>query len=199
MPILSTPLILASGSAVRRQMLEAVGLSVQVIPPDGCDEEALKQRFSHLAPAEKAIELAKGKAAYVSALHPESLVLAADQICAFGESILSKPATPERAAAQLRQLRGNTHHQHSGAALYLRGECIWAHVASATLIMRTLSDTEITTYIALDHPLSSCGAYMFEKHGKHLFAHVEGTDDIIQGLPLVALLSKLYDLGFLSL
>ncbi len=185
-------IILASASTIRSAMLSSAGVQHEVLPPDGFDEEALKASLTDTPPRQKAVMLAKGKAAYISELRPDTLVLAADQICAMGNMIFSKPKTPEHAFEQLLQLRGKTHHQYSAACFYHRGVCIWEHVETASLTMRTLTDAEITAYIALDNPLNSCGAYMFERHGKHLFSHVEGTDDVIQGLPLTALLEALY-------
>jgi septum formation protein len=192
-------LILASASSIRSAMLSSVGLVHEIMPPEGFDEDALKASLEGTPPAQKAVLLAKGKAAYVSALRPEALVLAADQICAMGDVIFSKPKTPERAAEQLTQLRGKTHHQYSAVTLYQDGKCLWEHVETASLTMRNLTDSEIHAYIALDNPLASCGAYMFEKMGKHLFERVQGTDDVIQGMPLVALLNALYALGKVSL
>ena len=191
--------ILASASPIRSAMLRSIGIEHDVVPADSFNEDALKIELENTPPAQKALALANGKAAFVSDLHRGALVLAADQICALGDEILSKPKTVERAHEQLTRLSGNTHHQYSAACLYLNGQCVWEHVGTATLTMRTLTDAEIHAYVALDAPLSSCGAYMFERHGKHLFAHVEGTDDIIQGLPLIALLNALYAHGWLAL
>lgn len=180
-------------------MLHQVGLAHTICPPDGFDEDALKASLEGTEPQHKALELAKGKAEFVSKQHPEALVLAADQICALGSTIFSKPATTENAIAQLRQLRGKTHQQFSAVCIYENGVCIWEHVGIAQLTMRLLSEAEIEAYIERDQPLASCGAYMFEKMGKHLFTEVHGTDDVIQGLPLVPLLHALYDMGKISL
>lgn len=65
--------------------------------------------------------------------------------------------------------------------------------------MRALSQADIHAYVAADAPLSSCGAYKFEGLGRHLFAHVAGDHDVIQGLALVPLLAQLHALGVISL
>lgn len=192
MPTLAAPLILASASSIRAELLRSVGLEARIIPAEGLDEDALKATLTHLPPQEKALALADAKAAFVSAQHPDALVIGADQICALGDVILSKPRTAERAAEQLRQLRGATHAQYSAVSVFRAGACVWHYVATARLTMRELCEEEITAYIALDAPLQSCGAYMFEKHGKHLFSEVHGTDDVIQGMPLTPLLAALY-------
>lgn len=192
------PIILASGSSIRKKMLDNVGINVIVIPPDGFDEDALKATLAHLPPAPKALELAKGKAQFVSVQHPHALVIAADQICALNNVIYSKPVTTLRAYEQLRALSGHTHQQYSAVCLYINGINVWEHVATAHLTMRQLTDEEICGYIELDTPLSSCGSYLFEQHGKHLFSHVEGTDDVIQGLPLIALLNILHSHRYIN-
>ena len=76
---------------------------------------------------------------------------------------------------------------------------LWQFHDVATLTMRALTPAEIRAYVAADAPLSSCGAYKFEGLGRHLFAHVAGDHDVIQGLALVPLLSHLNALGVISL
>jgi septum formation protein len=191
-------LVLASASIVRDQMLRRLDIPFTVIRPRA-DEEALKATIQHLDPVEQSLALARAKAASVNEIHPGWLVLGCDQVCALDGEIFSKPGSPEAAIAQLQKLRGRTHEQHSAIALYHDGACLWETVETARLTMRALSDAEIEAYVALDQPLHSCGSYMFEKHGKHLFQRVEGTDDVIQGLPTVALLNALYDHQMISL
>jgi septum formation protein len=192
---LTHTLVLASASAVRDQMLRKLDIPFTVIRPRA-DEEALKPTLAHLPPQEQAQALARAKAKSVNEIHPGWLVLGCDQVCETDGQIFSKPGTREAAEQQLQALRGRTHQQHSAIALYHEGECLWETVETARLTMRDLRDAEIAAYVALDMPLHSCGAYMFEKHGKHLFRRVEGTDDVIQGLPTVPLLNALHERGF---
>lgn len=190
------PLVLASGSAIRQQMLKAVGLQFSVMP-SGVDEDALKADagdFDQLATA-----LACAKALAVSSGKPDAYVIGADQLCVHGTEILSKPGSYERAEAQLARLSGTSHRQYCGVALTRGNDVVWQHSAHATLTMRTLQPVEIHAYVAADAPLSSCGSYKFEGLGRHLFAAVEGDHDVVQGLPLVALLAALHARGLVTL
>lgn len=191
-------LVLASGSAVRDQMMRKLDIPFTVIRPRA-DEEALKLELAHLTPREQSQALARAKAASVNEIHPGWLVLGCDQVCEMGGRIFSKPGNVENAAEQLKELRNQTHYQHSAIALYHEGKCIWETVESAKLTMRPLTDAEIEAYVTLDNPLHSCGSYMFEKHGKHLFSDVQGMEDVIQGLPTIALLGALYERNLIDL
>jgi septum formation protein len=195
---LTHTLVLASGSVVRDQMMRKLDIPFTVIRPRA-DEEALKTEVARLSPLELSQTLARAKAASVNEIHPGWLVLGCDQVCEMDGHIFSKPGTPEAAIEQLKTLSGKTHQQHSAVALYHEGTCIWETVETARLTMRELSPEQIAAYVALDNPIYACGAYMFEKHGKHLFRKVEGTDDVIQGLPTVALLNALYERGMIDL
>ncbi|MEJ0009295.1 MAG: Maf family protein [Alphaproteobacteria bacterium] len=192
------PVILASGSAVRQQMLKSVGLTFSV-EPSGVDEEALTATLTALSLPERALALARAKAVAVGQQHADAYTIGADQICALGERVLNKPLTYENATAQLSLLSGKTHRQHCGLVLLHGDHIIWEHVGIAELTMRTLSPADIQAYIATDAPLAACGSYKFESLGRHLFAEVKGDHDVIQGLPLVALLARMHALGIISL
>lgn len=191
------PLVLASGSTIRQQMLKAVGLNFSVVP-SGVEEDALKAANQHAPIPELALTLARAKTLAVSNTHPDALTIGADQLCVLEGDILSKPGSYERAEAQLARLAGRTHEQHSGLIIARGGEVLWQYHDMARLTIRPLSAEEIRHYIAADAPLSSCGAYKFEALGRHLFSKVEGDHDVVQGLPLVPLLNQLQQLGAYS-
>ncbi|MFZ4124643.1 MAG: Maf family protein [Rickettsiales bacterium] len=193
-----TPLILASGSAIRQQMLKEVGLRFSVMP-SGVDEDALKPTLAHLSVAQKAIELAKAKALWVSEKNPDALTIGADQICSLNGTIFDKPGTHEKAEAQLAALAGHTHTQTNGLVITKGSKIVWEHTAQATLTVRPLTPAEIKAYITADAPLSSCGSYKLESLGRHLFSAIEGDHDVVKGLALVALLTKLHALKAISL
>jgi len=185
------PLILASGSTIRQQMLKAVGLQFSV-EPSGVDEDKVKATIAHLSIPEQAIALAAAKVLHVSARYPDAFTIGADQLCVGAGTVWSKPGSYEAAEAQLAALSGITHQQHCGMALARGEEIIWTHAGVAHLTMRALTPAEIHAYVAADAPLSSCGAYKFESLGRHLFATVAGDHDVIQGLALVPLLAQLH-------
>jgi septum formation protein len=199
MPLIChTPLILASSSVVRQQMLAKAGLKYTIKPP-GHEEAELKTTIRHLPLSEQALRLADVKAESISRANPDALVIGADQICSLAGEIFSKPGTFDNAAEQLRRLRGKTHTQTCAAVLLQQGEPIWTRVAEAHLTMHHLSDDEIDAYIRADSPISACGAYKIESLGRHLFAEISGDYDVIKGLPLIPLLTELRRLGAIAL
>ena len=196
--IAHTPLVLASSSAVRQQMLKHVGVPFSVVP-SGVDESAIKEQMKGQPPQQLAQALARAKTLHVAKQYPDRITIGADQLCVSDEGILDKPGSVENAVAQLRALSGRTHRQLSAVCLARGEDVLWEACEHAELTMRTLSDDEICGYITQDEPLHSCGAYKFESMGRHLFAQVRGNDDVIKGLPLVPLLAQLYALGAISL
>ena len=194
----TSPLILASGSSIRQQMLKAVGLAFSVVP-SGVEEDAIKAAMKGAPIPGLAAALARAKTLAVSVQHPDSYTIGADQICLYEGAALSKPGTYARAEEQLAKLSGKTHEQHCAMTLARGNEVIWEYYDVATLTMRDLTHAEIHTYVALEAPLASCGAYKFEGLGRHLFAKVTGDHDVIQGLALVPLLAQLHALGIIRL
>lgn len=185
------PLMLASGSAIRAQMLKSVGLTFSVVP-SSVDEAALKARYESDDLRGLAAQLAHAKAASVAKDYQQHLTIGADQVCACEGEVLDKPGTREKAIAQLQRLSGKTHRQYSAVCVMRGDKTLWETVEVAELTMRTLSDADIEAYVDADQPLQSCGAYKFESLGRHLFADVQGDQDVIKGLPLVPLLLTLY-------
>lgn len=188
------PLVLASASPVRAQMLKSVGLQFSVVPSN-VDEAKVKEQCADTDLPQLAARLARAKALYVSTHYPDHFTLGADQVCDLDGTVMNKPETFERATAQLQQLRGRTHQQHSAFCLARGDEIVSETVQTARLTLRDLSDAEIAAYLHADRPLQSCGSYLFEKMGRHLFSHIEGDHDTIQGLPIVPLLFTLHRLG----
>jgi septum formation protein len=194
----TAPLILASGSSIRQQMLKAVGLTFSVVP-SGVEEDAIKTAMKDAPIPTLAAALARAKTLAVSVQHPDAYTIGADQICVHQGAALSKPITYDRAEAQLASLSGHTHQQHCAMTLARGSDILWEFHDVADLTMRTLTQAEIKAYVAADAPLSSCGAYKFEGLGRHLFARVVGDHDVVQGLALVPLLAQLHALGVVRL
>jgi len=193
------PLVLASGSAARRALLEAAGLPLEVERPD-VDERAIEAGVAG-GPAEAAPRLAAAKALAVSRRRPGRLVLGADQTLALDGAALHKPRDAEEARSQLARLAGRTHVLHAAAALARDGAVVAAFADEARLTMRPLSAGQIALYVALAGPaaLGSVGAYQIEGLGAHLFDRVEGDHTTILGLPLRPTLRALRELGALAL
>lgn len=194
------PLILASGSTVRLQLLRAAGLDV-IAHPARVDEETVKQSLlaEGAKPRDIADALAALKAAKAAARNPGTLVLGCDQVLDFKGTLFSKPETPDQARTQLSTLRGQTHSLLSAAVLYDGGEPIWRHIGQARLTMRSFSDSYLDAYIARNWPeiSHSVGSYLLESEGVRLFDRIEGDYFTILGLPMLPLLSYLATRGFI--
>ena len=191
-------LILASGSPFRRALLENAGVSVEAMPAD-LDERALEAplKDSGASPEDVALVLAEAKAAAVSETHPGRLVLGCDQTLSLGDEIFHKPADMEGARRHLLALSGRTHHLNSAAVLTRDGKVLWRRVGVASLTMRKLDPAFIGRYLARvgSKALQSVGAYQVEGEGIQLFDRIEGDHFTIVGLPLLAVLAELRNLG----
>lgn len=193
-----TKMILASASAGRRRILTDAGLDVETVAP-GLDERALEAPLDegNVTPEDRAQILAEAKAAAVSEMHPDALVIGADQILSLGDEILHKPADMEEARRRLLALSGKTHQLSSAVVLASRSAAIWRHVGVAHLTMRKLDPGFVGRHLSAvgDAALSSVGAYQVEGPGIQLFEKIEGDHFTIIGLPLLPLLSRLRELG----
>lgn len=196
-----TKMILASASAGRRRILTDAGLDVETVAP-GLDERALEAPLDegNVTPEDRAQILAEAKAAAVSEMHPDALVIGADQILSLGDEILHKPTDMEEARRRLLALSGKTHQLSSAVVLASRGAAIWRHVGVAHLTMRKLDPGFVGRHLSAvgDVALSSVGAYQVEGPGIQLFEKIEGDHFTIIGLPLLPLLSRLRELGVID-
>ncbi|AMJ62164.1 Maf family protein [Bosea sp. PAMC 26642] len=190
------PLVLASGSSARRDMLMAVGIPVETMP-SGVDEREVEAPLiaEGATPQAVASALAVAKALAVSIRLPDRIVLGSDQILTCGEQTLHKAADLVEAEARLTMLSGQRHELHSAFALVRDGAILAEGSVTAHLTVRTLTPAFIAHYLAsLDQSiLGSVGAYRMEELGSQLFDSVEGDHFTIMGMPLFAVLAALRD------
>lgn len=190
-------LILASGSATRRRMLEAAGLEFQVETP-AIDEAAARAAFraEGMAPREQADALAELKALAVSARRA-GYVIGADQMLAIEGETLDKPQDRREAKAHLERLRGRAHELITAAVVAQDGAVLWRHIDTPRLRMRAFSDAFLESYLDRlgSDALSSVGAYKLEGLGAQLFERVEGDHFSVLGLPLLPLMAFLRERG----
>ncbi|WP_428482979.1 Maf family nucleotide pyrophosphatase [Pyruvatibacter mobilis] len=199
-------LILASGSAVRANLLKGARIPFEKKPAD-LDESILKRELEndpaaqgeHGAGPAIAVALAKAKAELVSRENPDALVIGADQVMTLGTTCYDKPKDMAEAKARLRDFRGKPHVLHGGVALARGGETIWHHYQPSHLTMRDFSDAFLDHYLeeAGEAVLSSVGAYQLESIGAQLFDRIDGDYFAILGLPLLPLMAELRRLGAL--
>jgi len=199
-------LILASGSAARRQMLLAAGVAFEVVPSQ-VDEAAIKTeilggaRTDTDAPIRIASELAAAKALDVGRRHPDALVIGSDQVLSLtcdvesgsAVELFDKPASRDEAREHLIKLRGGRHVLTSAVAMASGGQVVWEQCDAAQMTMRAFSDAYLEDYLAEagDSVLGSVGCYQLEGRGIQLFETIEGDYFTILGMPLLPLLSEL--------
>lgn len=190
------PLILASASRGRRNLLAAAGLTFDVVPAD-IDELTIRQTLladdARIDPVDIAEVLARAKAEAVSRDHPDRLVIGSDQVLARDARLYGKPADLDEARVMLMSLRGVTHELHTAVALSAGGDTVWAHTETAYLTMRNFSAAFLDGYLAHvgARICGIAGAYEIEGPGVQLFERVEGDYFTIVGLPLLPLLQEL--------
>lgn len=198
---MARPILLASASAIRRQVLTEAGIEVTPLAAR-VDEEAIRQALlaEGASPHDVADALAESKARKIADKHPQDLVLGCDQVLDFDRKIISKAESLDEVRAQLLMLRGKTHRLLSAAVLYDQGRPIWRHVGTARLTMRDFSDGYLESYLARNWPdvSDSVGGYKLEREGSRLFASIDGDFFTILGLPLLPLMAYLGLRGFID-
>ena len=194
-------IVLASGSAIRGQMLSNAGIAFEAIVPR-VDEEMIKiaLQAEKATPRDIADALAETKARKIGGKHPDKLVIGCDQVLDFDGQILSKPQTPEEAKEQLKALRGKRHSLLSAVVVYHELEPLWRHVGQVRLYMRDISDSYLNEYVDRNWPSlqSSVGGYKLEEEGVRLFSRIEGDYFTILGLPLIEMINYLTASGDLK-
>ena len=197
---MTAPLLLASGSAVRRSLLENAGVEVEIAAAR-IDEDAIRESLlqDSASPRDIADLLAELKARKTAGKMPGRLVLGCDQVLDADGRPLSKPADRQEALAQLRSLGGRTHRLHSAAVLYRNDRPLWRHVSVVRMHMARRSDDWLEGYVARnwDEIRHCVGAYQLEAEGARLFSRVEGDYFAVLGLPLIEVLNALTNLDHL--
>lgn len=192
-------IVLASQSASRQAMLKAAAIPFEPKPAH-LDERAIEAELGDARPEEVAKALAEAKARAVSQDCPDRVVLGSDSLVEVEGKRFDKPATRDEATEHLRYFSGRLMRLHSAAALVRNGECLWLHDAVASLQVIDLSDSFIETYLANEWPaVSGCvGVFRIEGRGVQLFERIEGDQFTVLGMPLLAVLGALRDLGELA-
>jgi nucleoside triphosphate pyrophosphatase len=193
------PLVLASKSEIRRQILAASGIPVDVRPA-AIDERSIESEAGPASAATVARLLAAAKAKAVSDGMPGRVVLGADQTLGINGRTFAKPPDRPAARAQLGLLRGRTHELHSAVAVARDGNVVFEFVGSARLTMRPFSQAFLDRYLDTvgSAAMQSVGCYQLEGFGIHLFERIDGDHFTILGLPLLPLLEFLRSQGWLD-
>lgn len=186
------PLLLASSSPYRRELLERLRLPFSWASPD-IDERRLDDE-----PAVALVRrLARQKAEALAASHPAHLIIGSDQVAVLGEQILGKPHTFERACEQLLAASGQQVSFLTGLALLnsATGEC-QVDCVPFTVNLRELNREQVERYVAAEQPLDCAGSFKAEGLGVSLFQGTHGCDATsLVGLPLIRLVDMLLKEG----
>lgn len=187
-------LVLASTSAFRRDLLARLQIPFEVAAPE-VDESPLPDE----SPAATAERLAQAKARAVADRFGDALIIGSDQVAFLGEQRFGKPGTPEKAAAQLRQMSGKAVIFHTGLCLFNSGSGrIHLRGISTEVRFRELSDQEINAYLDKEDALNCAGSAKSEGLGISLLEYLRGDDpNALIGLPLIALCKMLRAEGVL--
>jgi septum formation protein len=185
----AAPVVLASGSPRRASILRGFGMDFSVIPAN-IDESVV----SHLPPVEEAVTLATLKVEAVSRGHRDSLVIAADTVVDLDGQSIGKPGDERQAFAMLSGLSGRPHLVHTGVAVSVGG-AVKSGVTTTEVTMRTLSATEIASYIRSGLVMDKAGAYGIQDAEYSPVESIKGSYLNVVGLPVGLLATLLYESG----
>ncbi len=183
------PVVLASASPRRSDVLTMLGLSFDVVPAD-----VEERRDRDEAPEDYVDRLSREKAFAVSSAHPGALKIAGDTIVVLGGHVLEKPAGRAEAAAMLTALSGRAHWVYSGLALAWDGKTV-SRVARARVHFREFGRAFLDSYVDTGEPLDKAGAYGIQGYGSAMVEAVEGDYYTVVGLSVAAFVDLLPEVG----
>jgi septum formation protein len=186
------PLILASTSRYRRELLQRLRIPFEVISPN-VDETPLTGEST----LDLALRLANAKAAAVAKEHPHAWVIGSDQVADLHGAAIGKPGNFERALAQLQLMRGQAVTFHTALCL-MKGAQQTTLNAPTEVTFRKLSDEILENYLLAEEPYDCAGSAKSEGLGISLLESIKSDDPTaLIGLPLIALTGLLRDAGFI--
>jgi septum formation protein len=188
----SPPLLLASASPRRRELLERIGLTIEVHPAD-IDERPQDGEV----PAAYVARIARAKAIAI-ARRADLWVLAADTTVTLDGAILGKAETPEEATRMLRRLSGRTHQVLT--AFVLLGErddqpCVRDGLVASEVEMIDADAATVADYVASGEWRGKAGAYALQGIAAALVRQVRGSVTNVIGLPLAEVLAAMREVG----
>ncbi len=178
------PLVLASTSPFRAELLQRLGIPFERCNPD-IDETPLAHEDAHAM----TLRLSEAKAAAVQRDYPQHLIIASDQCALFAGQIIGKPAKHAQAVEQLRQFSGQTVEFLTGLTLLNSAtQQYHSDVVTYRVTFRSLSTAQIERYLQKERPYNCAGSFKSEGLGITLFARMSGDDpNALIGLPLIRL------------
>jgi septum formation protein len=180
-------IILASKSAVRKNILDKNNFSCTVIPSN-VDEDQVKDSLlaAGATPLLVSKNLAELKSIKISNKHQDQMVLGADSVISLNNELINKPKTRKEASEILKKLNGSLHYLITSVCISKNGAMIWNFTEQSELQMKKLSDHQLNNYLKKikTETLLAYGVYQIEAGGLELFESVKGDRDAIMGLPI---------------
>jgi septum formation protein len=181
------PLILASASPRRAELLKLLRVEFQILPVD-----VPEAAHEHLSPLEICQLNAHRKAFAVAKKNPDALVLGADTLVFLENEILGKPRNVTEARLMLSRLQGRQHQVVTGVSLmHLRRHQERIFAASTDVLFHPLDAGQIRDYTARVNTLDKAGAYAIQESGEVLISEISGSYSNVVGLPLELLREEL--------
>lgn len=185
---MKTPIILASSSPFRQQILKKIGLAFSTFSPD-IDESAL----AHESPQSLVRRLSEHKAKVAQQHFAQGLSIGSDQVAVFNDEILGKPHNKENAIKQLTLFSGQCVTFYTGLSVYnIETQRCISKVVPFNVYFRNLTQAQISNYLDIEQPYNCAGSFKSEGLGICLFEKLEGEDpNTLIGLPLIELTKSL--------
>lgn len=176
----TSPLILASASPRRKELLASLGVAFEVIPAEVTEHEA-----PDADPRAMVLHNAALKADWVAARHPDATVIGADTTVFIDRTVLNKPRDAAEARAMLRRLRGKTHTVFTGLAIRRQRDGLKLDQGVASEVtFKAFDDATLELYLSRVHTLDKAGGYAIQEQGDLIVAGFTGSLTNIVGLPL---------------
>ncbi|BAJ02520.1 Maf family protein [Shewanella violacea] len=190
---MSTPIILASTSQYRKQILAKLDF-----PFSSCDPRVDEAHLVHESPTELVLRLAEAKAKAGALLYPEGLVIGSDQVAVIDGKIIGKPLNHDTAVKQLTASSGKVITFYTGISLHnIVSGHNESHCETFKVHFKHLSQQQIEHYLLREQPYYCAGSFMCEGLGIALFERLEGKDpNTLIGLPLITLTEMLASQGY---
>jgi septum formation protein len=184
------PLVLASRSPRRAELLQRLGLQFEIVPAE-IDESYV----DHEMPAVHAERLAREKAFAISHQRPDALVIGSDTIVVLGSDVLGKPRDEREAVEMLVRLSGREHQVFTGVAV-AHGGRVESDLERVNVRFRSLHRRDCEAYVATGEPMDKAGAYGIQGFGSALVESIHGDYFAVMGLPVVCTLKLIERFGW---
>lgn len=183
------PLILASGSPRRRELLAQYQIPFEVVPAHVSEKS---EQSSHgLTPSEFCWWNCTKKGFFVQKRNPRRLILAADTVVALRQTLLGKPRNLKEATQFLEKLSGQTHEVWSAVQLYIPHQGWKGFVEKTSVTFQDLSPQRIQEYLQNVHVLDKAGGYALQEKPELIIQSIQGSSTNVIGLPIKNLLKLL--------